>query len=183
MWYNVSVVHRERQVVNVDKYFRVFKNIRKANIDDVQRIAEILVFSKRKNYRHIFNDDIGSFVDLQVCPLAKEYVENPELLDNMFVYDDGFVKGIITVDGLLIKELYVEPFFEGKGIGGQLIEFAKAEFNSCQLWVLDENEKAKAFYKQHGFHQTKETQLVPEVPNSGILERKMIRDVTVIANT
>ena len=169
-------------MVNMSKYFGISEMIRKANIDDVPRIAEILVFSKRKNYRHIFNDDIGSFVNLQVCSLAREYTENPELLDNMFVYDDEFVKGIITIDGPLIKELYVEPFFERKGIGGQLIEFAKAEFDSCQLWVIDANEKAKAFYEQHGFYKTNETRLVPEAPNSDILERKMIRDITVVAD-
>ena len=166
----------------MSKHLRISKKIRKANIDDISRIAEILVFSKRKNYRHIFNDDIGSFVDLQVYPLIKEYIKNPELLDNMFVYDDEFIKGIITIDGLLIKELYVEPFFEGKGIGGKLIEFSKAEFNSCQLWVLDKNERAKSFYKQHGFHETRETKLVPEALNSGVLERKMIRDVAVVAD-
>lgn len=158
------------------KNFRVSKNIKKANIDDVSRIAEILVFSKRKNYRHIFNDDIGSFVDLQVYPLAKEYLDNPELLDNMFVYDDEFVKGVITIDGLLIKELYVEPFFEGKGIGGELIKFVKAEFDCRELWVLDKNERAKSFYRQHGFCETEETQLVSEVPDSDILERKMVRN-------
>ena len=39
--------------------------IRKATGEDISRIAEILVFSKRKNYRSIFNNDAGSFVDLQ----------------------------------------------------------------------------------------------------------------------
>ena len=160
----------------------VSKNIRKANVDDAPRIAEILVFSKRKNYRRIFNDDTGSFVCLQVYPLAKEYIENPELLNDVFVYDDEFVKGVIAIDGPLIKELYVEPFFEGRGIGGQLIEFAKARFDCCQLWVLDKNERAKSFYKQHGFHETKETQLVPEVPSSNILERKMIRRIDMDCN-
>jgi putative acetyltransferase len=162
-------------VVNVDKNFSVSEKIRKASIDDVSRIAEILVFSKRKNYRHIFNDDIGSFVDLQVYPLAKEYVEKPELLNGVFVYDDKFIKGVITIDGSFIEELYVEPYFEGKGIGGQLIEFAKAKFNCNQLWVLDENGRAKSFYERHGFHETKETRLVPEASDSNILERKMIR--------
>ena len=65
--------------------------IRKATVEDVPRIAEILVFSKRKNYRNIFNNDVGSFVDLQVYSLAKMYFDKPELLENYFVYDDEFV--------------------------------------------------------------------------------------------
>ena len=157
----------------------ISEKIRKADINDAPRIAEILVFSKRKNYRHIFNDDIGSFVDLQVCSIAKEYIKNPELFDDMFVYDDEFVKGLIAVDGPLIKELYVEPFFEGEGIGGKLVEFAKTKLNCNQLWVIDKNKRAKKFYEQHGFHETKETRLVPEAPNLDILERKMTRDIDI----
>ena len=65
--------------------------IRKATMKDVPRIAEILVFSKRKNYRNIFNNDVGSFVVLQVYSLAKMYFDKPELLENYFVYDDEFV--------------------------------------------------------------------------------------------
>ena len=159
------------------KNFMVSENIRKANINDASRIAEILVFSKRKNYRHIFKDDIGSFVDLQVYPLAKDYIENPKLLENVFVYDDGFVKGMIHINGDSIEELYVEPLLEGMGIGGKLIEFAKANYNCYQLWVLDENERAKKFYKEHGFRETEETQSVPGTPNPNILQRKIIRDV------
>lgn len=113
MWYNVDIVHREREVTSMSKHFRVSGSIRKAKVDDAPRIAEILVFSKRKNYRHIFNDDVGSFVCLQVYQLVKDYLENPKFLKGIFVYDDGFVKGVITIDGPLIKELYVEPFFEG----------------------------------------------------------------------
>ena len=165
-----------KEVMSVSKIFRISKNIRKASADDIPRIAEILVFSKRKNYRHIFNDDIGSFVELQVCRLAKEYADNLELLNGIFVYDDEFVKGIIHIDGFEIKELYVEPFFENRGIGGELIEFAKIEFNCSKLWVLAKNERARKFYRQHGFHETEEVRIVSEVPDSDVLEIKMVRD-------
>ena len=168
-----------KEIVNMGKSSIISEKIRKADINDASRIAEILVFSKRKNYRHIFNDDIGSFVGLQVYSLAREYIENPELLNDVFVYDDEFVKGIINIDGPLIKELYVEPFFEGEGIGGKLVEFAKIKLNCNQLWVIDKNKRAKKFYEQHGFHETKETQLVPEAPNSDILERKMTRSIDI----
>lgn len=38
--------------------------IRKATIEDISRIAEILVFVKRMNYRSIFNDDSVSLADI-----------------------------------------------------------------------------------------------------------------------
>lgn len=149
--------------------------IRKATSEDIPRIAEILVFSKRKNYRRIFNDDTGSFVDLQVYALAKSYFDNPDLLEGISVYDDQFVKALISVDGHEIKELYVDPFFEGTGIGGKLLEYAVFEYGCDELWVLDRNSRAKKFYSRHGFAETGEVREVPEAHESGILECKMAR--------
>ena len=151
--------------------------IRKATVEDIPRIAEILVFSKRQNYRNIFNDDIGSFVELQVYPLAKMYYENPELLERVFVYDDEFVKGLIRIEGVEIPELYVEPFFEGKGIGGKLLDFAVSKNGCRELWVLDKNEKTKNFYLKHGFSETEQIREVPEAPGSKVYDRKMIKGV------
>ena len=149
------------------------REIRKATDEDIPRIAEILVFSKRKNYRSIFNDDMGSFVDLQVCSLAQSYFENPDLLDGILVYDDQFVKALISIDGREIKELYVDPFFEGTGIGGKLLEYAVSKYHCKELWVLGKNIRAKKFYNRHGFAETGEVREVPEAPESGILECKM----------
>ena len=142
--------------------------IRKAASDDVSRIAEILVFSKRKNYRNIFHHDAGSFVDLQVYPLAKLYFDHPDLLDGVWGYDDEFVKVFISVDGPEIKELYVDPFFEGRGIGGKLLEYAISHHRCKALWVLDQNGRAKAFYNRHGVAETGEVREVREAPGSGI---------------
>ena len=55
------------------------------------RIAEILVFSKRTHYRAIFHDDAFSFGALQVHPIAQAYLDHPENLRGIRVYDDGFV--------------------------------------------------------------------------------------------
>ena len=42
-------------------------HIRKATIADVSRIAEILVFTKRMNYRPIFQNDKVSFGEISFC--------------------------------------------------------------------------------------------------------------------
>ncbi len=62
--------------------------IRKASAADASRIAEILVFTKRMNYRSIFQDDKGSFGELQVLPLAQSYITDPKKLEHIWVYDD-----------------------------------------------------------------------------------------------
>lgn len=126
-------------------------NIRKAGTEDISRIAEILVFTKRMNYRSIFRNDKFSFGNLQVLSAAREYINNPHLLDSIWVYDDEFVKGLIHIEGHCVKELYVDCFFEGQGIGGKLLEFAMENHAITYLWVLKKNERAIAFYERHGF--------------------------------
>ena len=128
-------------------------NIRKAAIQDLSRIAEILVFVKRMNYRRIFQGDAVSFGVLQVLSVAEEYAD-PEILEHIWVYDDGFVKGLIHIEGKQIRELYVDSFFENQGIGAELIEFAKREFGAASLWVLEKNTGAIRFYEAHGFRRT-----------------------------
>ena len=73
--------------------------IRQATIADASRIAEILIFTKRMNYRKIFRNDKLSFGEMQVYPLAKNYIDHPAELDGIWVYEDEFVKGIMHHDG------------------------------------------------------------------------------------
>ncbi|MBP0964398.1 MAG: GNAT family N-acetyltransferase [Oscillospiraceae bacterium] len=125
--------------------------IRKAEIKDISRIAEILVFVKRINYRSIFKNDDYSFNELQVIKVAEDY-SRPEKLDNIFVYDDGIVKGLIHMEGTEIAELYVDQFFQDQGIGAKLIEYAKQQFGADRLWAIEKNVNAIRFYEAHGFH-------------------------------
>ncbi len=131
-------------------------DIRKATTEDASRLAEILVFTKRMNYRPIFQNDPVSFGEIQVLPIALAYLEHPQSLENIWVYDDAFVKGMIHIEGTQIEELYVDSFFASMGIGTQLIEFALQKKNADWLWVLEKNDKAIRFYKRHGFVLTRE---------------------------
>ena len=128
--------------------------IRKAAIKDISRIAEILVFVKRMNYRAIFRNDAVSFGEIQVIPVAEEYSE-PEILESIWIYEaDGIVKGLIRIVGEEVVELYVEHFFQGQGIGAELIEYAKEKHDVNRLWVLEKNTDAIRFYEAHGFRVT-----------------------------
>lgn len=134
-------------------------HIRKAAAQDASRLAEILIFAKRVNYRPIFNDDKVSFGEMQVLPLAQEFLSDGEKLDNIWVYDDEFVKGLIHIEGEWIQELYVDPFFQNRGIGNALIRFAIREFGVRRLYVLEKNGGAIHFYQNHGFSLTQEFRL------------------------
>lgn len=130
--------------------------IRKAVTQDASRLAEILIFTKRMNYRKIFQDDKVSFGEMQVLPLAQDYIADPEKLTNIWVYDDEFVKGMIHIEGKEIIELYVDSFFQNKGIGVKLMEFAIRVFDVSNLFVLEKNNNAILFYQRFGFSLTQE---------------------------
>lgn len=133
--------------------------IRKATSKDVSRIAEILIFSKRTNYRHIFQNDRVSFGEMQVLPLANDYLQDPQKLQDIYLYDDEFVKGLVSVSGTQITQLYVDPFFVGMGIGSALLSFAIKQLQCDHLWVLEKNTHAIFFYQSHGFVRTSQKQL------------------------
>lgn len=138
--------------------------IRPAIPEDASRIAEILVFSKRTNYRSIFHNDAYSFGKLQVLPLALELQRDTALLSEYWVYDDEFVKGLVRISGEEIVQCYVDVFFVGQGIGGALLDFACEQRGAWFLWVLEKNPGAQRFYRRHGFAFTGERRPEPETP-------------------
>ena len=161
-------------------------NIRGAQVKDASRIAEILVFSKRTHYRRIFQDDAFSFGVLQVLSIAQDMLVRPKTLSAYSVYDDGFVKGLIRLKNDEIAELYVDPFFEGQGIGSALMDYALENILHPRLWVLDGNDNTVRFYQKHGFRFTGEQMLVPGTdktesrmihtgPITGDLSQKTVR--------
>lgn len=128
-------------------------SIRKANINDLSRIAEIQVFNYRLYFYPIFQSDEYYFDELSVPSLMKQYEAG---LDSLYVYDDGVVKGFIKVEGTYIARLFVEPVLQNASIGSRLLEYAIQEHNADHLWALEKNEKAIRFYKRHGFIATGE---------------------------
>lgn len=138
--------------------------IRCAERKDASRLAEILIFAKRVTYRPIFKNDRVSFNEMQVLDLALSFRDNEHELDDIYVYDDGIVRGLIKwgkddnskSDCVRIYELYVDTFFQGQGIGSILINDCirnsnENRINKIILWVLEDNKVARIFYEKYGF--------------------------------
>ena len=130
--------------------------IRKATKDDCVRIAEIEVFNYRLNFYPIFRDDEFYFEEFQVPKRMEAF---KEVIETIWVYDDGVVKGFIQVDGQEIKKLFVEPVLQGNAIGAELLNFAVTVCNADHLWALEKNFRAIRFYERHGFCVTPEKKL------------------------
>ncbi|MCX4270281.1 MAG: GNAT family N-acetyltransferase [Lachnospiraceae bacterium] len=134
-------------------------DIRKAITDDLSRIAEIYVFNNRVNFFPIFKDESFSFGELQVVPLVNHYFKKDEIIRNLYVFDNGLIKGFIQMNGTEICKLYVDTFFQSEKIGNELIEFAIKELHANNLWALEKNVRAISFYQRHGFHLTGQKKL------------------------
>lgn len=147
--------------------------IRLANKSDASRLAEILIFAKRAAYRPIFQNDFVSFQEMQVLKLALYYRDDPHALRGVYVWDDGIVKGMMTLraaepgaDERELKELYIDPFFQGQGVGTKLMRHALSTargqgLSSVFLWVLEENRRARQFYERFGYRPQGERVLFP----------------------
>ena len=127
--------------------------VRKADRNDLSRIAEILVFNYRLYFYPIFKSDEYYFDELSVPSLMRKFESD---LDSLYVYDDGVVKGFIKIEGTYIARLFVEPVLQNASIGSHLLEYAMKKHNADHLWALEKNEKAIRFYERHGFIVTGE---------------------------
>lgn len=132
------------------------KHIRQATVADLPRIAEIVIFNYRLNFYPIFQNDDYYFGELQVPSLMKQYEDT---VSNMWVYDDGAIKGVIQIENSEIKKLFVEPVLQGKSIGSVLLKYAIEEHKANTLWALEKNVRAIRFYERHGFQITTDKKL------------------------
>ena len=130
--------------------------IRKATRHDLARIAEIEIFNYRLHFYPIFQNDDFYFADLTV-PSQMDSLKSR--LSNLWVYDDGVVKGFLEAENQEVKKLFVEPVLQGQSIGAELLEYAIREMNVRTLWALEKNTRAIAFYQRHGFHLTADRKL------------------------
>ncbi len=145
-----------------DLYKRIDMNIRQANQTDASRIAEMIIINYRKNFFPIYKNEEFYFGELNVIDVAKEYMENENILQDTYVYDDGVVKGMIRLKQDEVLKLYVEPHFQGENIGSTLLNFAVSDKGANWLWVLEQNERGIEFYKKNGFDFTGDTMVEDE---------------------
>ena len=129
------------------------KYVRKAENKDLIRIAEIFIFNYRLNFYPIFKSDEFYFIELQSDKLAESFKQR---INNIWVYDDGAVKGFIEKEKGEVKKLFVEPVLQGNSIGSALLSFALENVQVKFLWALEKNTGAINFYKRHGFSLTGE---------------------------
>ena len=59
--------------------------------------------------------------------------------------------GFVDRAGATVRALYVAPDRRGEGVGKALLDHARAEAETLDLWCFQANEGARAFYAREGF--------------------------------
>ena len=137
-------------------------HLRPARAEDLFRIAEIEIFNYRLNFYPIFRSDAYYFGEKTVPNLTAFYANEPGVIENTVVYDDGVVKGFVRVQNGEIEKLFVEPVLQNRGIGDALFRYAEETLGGRRLWVLEKNPRAIRFYERHGFHLTEQKKRVDD---------------------
>jgi ribosomal protein S18 acetylase RimI-like enzyme len=139
--------------------------VRTASERDLEVIRTLLVETWHATYDKIYGaekvtaitDDWHSIVSLR----SRLTRPNSEFL----VADDGErISGMsyAAADGtvIMLYQLYVLPAFQGRGVGGMLLDEISESFPEARLIRLEveeQNAKAIAFYLANGFQQTSRT--------------------------
>ena len=129
--------------------------------DDRNKISSVYEQSWKTAYRGIVPDD---YLDSIPAGRWASKVDNPSwhtlvcLEDGQIIGTSSFCESRFDVfEGYgEIISIYLLPEYVGKGCGRQLMERALSElrkqrYTKAFLWVLEENNRARAFYEKIGF--------------------------------
>jgi GNAT superfamily N-acetyltransferase len=65
----------------------------------------------------------------------------------------GDLLGFAALHRSWLEHLYVQPRSQGCGVGTRLLQWAQGTRpTGIDLWVFQENTRARSFYERHGFH-------------------------------
>lgn len=120
--------------------------IRNSQQTDTERILSIWLAASIKAHDFIapefWESKMDDMRDIYI-PAAETYVYEKE----------RDIKGFISIYDNTIAALFVTPPLQGKGIGSELIEFAKTKYIELGLSVYKNNTASILFYKKHGFQE------------------------------
>jgi GNAT superfamily N-acetyltransferase len=72
--------------------------------------------------------------------------------------EDGVAVALLLLEDAWLHSLYVAPGRTGEGIGSALLDLAKSRRpHRLGLWVFQTNERARRFYRRHGFVEVRRT--------------------------
>jgi GNAT superfamily N-acetyltransferase len=141
--------------------------IREARTDEGPLLAAVQERASVAALAHIFPSERCPYPRPAVHARWAAAVAEPQTW-TLIALDDGEPVGAACVSSEWLEGLYVVPERWGTGLAGELHDRAieivcGLEFALCQLWVLEDNARARRFYERRGWRENGETRVV-ELP-------------------
>jgi GNAT superfamily N-acetyltransferase len=130
---------------------RIVPEIRRAGPHDAEDISRVIVRALHETNRRHYPGHV-------ISAIAGNY--SPELiatrLTTRLTYVavvDGAIVGTASLNGRDIRSVYVDPAYQGRGIGGQLMDVLEglAREQSMTMLSVPSSITAEGFYQKRGF--------------------------------
>ena len=161
--------------------------VRTASVADAAGIARVHIAAWQVAYEGVFSSDFLGSLDLEVRTGWWEALLLREKRVT-FVADSGDKIVGFSLIGPSddtgwgeVFAIYVDPAHWAKGFGRELltaseVQLAEDGFERAQLWVLDRNDRARAFYERQGWLKGKPIRL-ETIGGTEITEVRYERDL------
>ena len=121
--------------------------------ENLRQAAAVHAASWRESHRDICS---AEFVEAHTTERQMDYIRREMARGKrFFLLEDEVAVAVVSLQGSVIGDLYVDPSMQGKGYGTVLLKFAMAQCSEEPvLWVLSTNERAARLYQRIGFSAT-----------------------------
>lgn len=121
-------------------------HLRRGLLDDATQIADVWLRSFQAAMptvrRAHTDEEVRAWIHDVLVPQTEVWVAEGDLT----------VLGVLALSEGWVDQLYVDPDWQGRGIGDGLIALAKSQQPSqLQLWTFQVNQQAQRFYQRRGF--------------------------------
>ncbi len=116
--------------------------IRKSTVNDIDMIMDIWLST---------NINAHSFISDEYWKNQFEEVRTAILEAEVYVFEDGVIKGFVGIIENYIAGIFVKEEFQAQGIGKELIQFLQNFKSELILNVYEKNKKAVNFYIKNNF--------------------------------
>lgn len=117
--------------------------VREFQKNDLDRIMELWLDTNiqahdfiKKSYWQDHFDEV-----MEILPQASVYVYE----------DNGIIQGFIGLVDTYIAGIFISKDHQSRGIGSQLLNFVKGNYDELSLKVYEKNKRAVDFYLREGF--------------------------------
>ena len=140
--------------------------IRTATLRDAETLFDIQKAASLVAFAGVFTNE---FPDEEIRADWAAKLADPDRAV-LIAEQNGTALGFATRAPEMLEQLFILPAAQGSGVGSALHDAVldrerAAGRQTCRLWVLEANTRARAFYERRGWRPDGETRLLDEPPH------------------